>query len=150
MVSAPDGPEHSTRQGAGGGCPVCRGFLHRWRDCLLEALVTLTCSRCAEAGALQACDLWVDYDAEAGYTRWAGGAAVNVKVGKNDQFRQGHQPRLGVPRNPRLHLVRQLLAFMRAVGNSPQPGCRKRSEPQCRCPVCLLLFPRSTRRGESR
>jgi hypothetical protein len=103
--------------GASGGCDFCRLFLHQWRVCLLGAVATLTCSRCAEARALQSCDLYVDYDLEAGHRRWAGGSAVNVKIRKNDQFRQGHQLRLGVPHDPRLHVVRQLMAFMRAVGN---------------------------------
>jgi hypothetical protein len=49
---------------------VCRDFLHRWRNCLLAAVATLICSRCAEAGALQSCYLWVDFDLEAGYRRW--------------------------------------------------------------------------------
>ncbi len=142
-------PEHAACSGPRGGCRVCREFLHRWRDCLLGAVATLSCSRCAEAGALQSCDLWVDFDLEAGYQRWAGGAALNVKIRKNDQFRQGHQPRLGVPRDPRLHVVRQLLAFMRAVGNGPRPGCTKRADPQCPCPVCPPLFPRSADRGRS-
>lgn len=141
-------PEHAACGGPW-GCRVCREFLHRWRDCLLGAVATLSCSRCAEAGALQSCDLWVDFDLEAGYRRWAGGAALNVKIRKNDQFRQGHQPRLGVPRDPRLHVVKQLLAFMRAVGNGPRPGCTKRAEPQCPCPVCPPLFPRSVDRGQS-
>lgn len=142
-------PEHAACDGPSRGCLVCWRFLHMWRDCLLGATATLTCSRCAEGGALQACDLWVGYDEEAGYTRWAGGAAVNVKVRKNDNFRQGHQPRLGVPRDPRLHLVRQLVAFMRAVGNGPREGCTKRANPQCPCPVCPPLFPRSVDRGRS-
>ena len=142
-------PDHDACRGVRGGCRACREFLHKWRDCLLGAVATLICSRCAEAGALQACDLWVDFDLEAGYLRWAGGAAVNVKIRKNDQFRSGHQPRLGVPRDPRFHVVKQLLAFMRAVGNSPRPGCTKRAEPQCPCPVCPPLFPRSTDRGQS-
>jgi len=142
-------PEHAACSGPRGGCRVCREFLHRWRDCLLGAVATLSCSRCAEAGALQSCDLWVDFDLEAGYQRWAGGAALIVKIRKNDQFRQGHQPRLGVPRDPRLHVVRQLLAFMRAVGNGPRPGCTKRADPQCPCPVCPPLFPRSADRGRS-
>ncbi len=69
-------PEHAAYGGPKGGCRVCREFLHRWRDSLLGAVATLICARCAEAGALQACDLWVDFDLEAGYVRWAGGAAV--------------------------------------------------------------------------
>ena len=136
-------PEHDGCGGPEGGCVVCIRFLHRWRDCLAGATATVTCSRCAEAGGLQACDLWVGYDERAGHRRWAGGAAVNVKVRKNDNFRQGHQPRIGASKDPRLDLVKQLMAFMRAAGNGPRRGCTKRAEPQSRCPVCPPLFPRS-------
>lgn len=142
-------PQHAKCGGVDGGCTVCRRFLHRWRDCLAGATATVTCSRCAEVGGLQSCDLWVDYDGKAGYRRWAGGAAVNVKVRKNDQFRQGHQPRVGVPRDPRLDLVKQLRAFMSEVGNGPRRGCTKRSDPQSICPFCPPLFPRSTDKGRS-
>ncbi len=114
---------HAACRGARGGCSTCSTFLHTWRDCLLGAVATLICARCAEAGELQSCDLWVDYYLAAGYLSWAGGAAVNVKIRKNYNFRQGHQPLLGVPRDrdPQLHVrvVKQLLAFMRAVGNCP-------------------------------
>jgi hypothetical protein len=79
----------------------------------------------------------------------ATGAAVNAKTCKNDQFWQGHQPRLGVPHDSPLHVVRQLLASMRAVGNGPRAGCTKRAEPQCPCPVCPPLFPRSSARCRS-
>ncbi len=139
-------PDHAACNGASAGCRFCRVFLHMWRDCLLGAIATLTCWRCAEAKALQACDLWVDFDLEAGYRLRGGGAAVNVKVRKNDQFRQGHQPRRGVHRDPRIHMVKQLLAFMRAFGNGPWPGSTKRAVQQCPCPVtpvCPPLFPRS-------
>jgi hypothetical protein len=142
-------PDHAACNGASGRCRFCRVFLHMRRDCLLGAVATLTCSRCAEAGAPQACDLRVDFDLEAGYRRWAGGAAVYVKVRKNDQFRQGHHPKLGFPRDPRLHVVKQLLAFLRAVGNGPRPGCTKRAGQQCPCPVCPPLCPRSVERGRS-
>ncbi len=77
--------------------------------------------------------------------RWAGGAALSVAICRIDSFLQGLQPRLGVPRDPRLHVVKQLLAFKRAVGNGPT----KRGEPQCPCPVCPPLFPRSVDRGRS-
>ena len=77
------------------------------------------------------------------------GAAINVKVRKNDQFRQGHQPRVGVPRDPRLDLVKQLLAFMTAVGNGPREGCTKRVEPQSPCLFCPPLFPRTSGRSRT-
>ncbi len=66
-------PDHAAFNGASGGCRFCRVFLHMWRDCLLRAVATLTCSRCSEAGALHAYDLRVDFNLEAGYRRWAGG-----------------------------------------------------------------------------
>ena len=62
---------------------------------------------------LQSCDLWLNYDGKAGWRKFRGGAAVDVKVRKNDQFRQGHQPRVGVPRDPRLNLR----------GDEPTPFC---------------------------
>ena len=60
---------------------------------------------------LQTCDLWQRFDERAGYTRFRGWAAVNVKIRTNDQFRQGHQPRLGVLHNPEYDVIDQLLAF---------------------------------------
>ncbi len=47
---------------------------------------------------------------------------MNVKIRKNDQFRQGHQCPPPDPRDTQLHVVKQLLAFMRAVGSGPRPG----------------------------
>ena len=40
---------------------------------------------------LLSCDLWSNYDGKAGWRKFKDGAAINVKVRKNDQFRQGHQ-----------------------------------------------------------
>jgi hypothetical protein len=71
----------------------------------------------------------------------------SARVGKTNQFWQGHQPHLGVPRDPRVHVVEQLLAFMRAVGNGPRAGCTKRAEQRCPCPVCPPLFSRSADRA---
>ena len=141
-------PEHDA--GCGGvraQCPICLRFLHRWRDCLAGATGTVTCARSAETSGLQSCDLLVDFDARAGYTRFKGGAAVNVKVRKNDQFRHGHQARVGVARNPKLDLIRQLRAFMRWAGNGPRPGCTKWKQTHLPCPVCPPLFPRSVKGG---
>jgi hypothetical protein len=73
----------------------------------------------------------------------------SARVGKTDLFRQGHQSRLGVPWDPRVHVDEQLLAFLRAVGNGPRAGCTKRAEQQCPCPVCPPLFFRSADRGRS-
>lgn len=142
-------PRHDSCSGPSRGCTVCAQFLLRWRDCLAGATGTVTCSRCAEVAGLQSCDLWFDFDARAGYSQWKGGAAVNVKVRKNDQFRHGHQPRIGVAADRRLDLVRQLRAFLRAVGNQPRPGCTKSIDPQARCPACPPLFPRSIGRGQA-
>lgn len=142
-------PRHDSCSGPSRGCTVCAQFLLRWRDCLAGATGTVTCSRCAEVAGLQSCDLWFDFDARAGYSQWKGGAAVNVKVRKNDQFRHGHQPRIGVAADRRLDLVRQLRAFLRAVGNQPRPGCTKSINPQARCPACPPLFPRSIGRGQA-
>jgi hypothetical protein len=91
---------HPACRGVRGGCAICTCHLHARRNCLAGATSTVTCSRCADAAGLQVCDLWERFDEQAGYQRFKGGAAVNVKIRKNNQFRKGHQPRLGVPRNP--------------------------------------------------
>ena len=142
-------PPHDGCGGVRGRCRICLDFLYRWRDCLAGATGTVTCSRCEEVAMLQSCDLWLNYDGKAGWRKFKGGAAVNVKVRKNDQFRQGHQPRVGVPRDPRLDLVKQLRAFMRAAGNGPREGCTKRAEPQSPCRVCPPLFPRTCGRSRT-
>ena len=124
---------------------MCTETLHARRDCLAGATATLICSRCAEMADLQVCDLWLRFDEQAGYERFRGGAAVNVKVRKNDQFRQGHQPRLGVPRRPEYDVVKLLQRFMRDAGLAVHPACAKRTHPEKRCSLCPPLFPRSSR-----
>ena len=131
-------------------CPICWAFLHRWFDCLAAATATIICSRCKEAGLLQVCDIWWRYDELAGYLRFAGGAAFNVKVRKNDQFRKGHQARVGVPKDPRFDLLAQLREAFRLLGTGPdpQPGCSKHAEPGAYCGACSPMFPRRTKRGQ--
>lgn len=140
-------PAHPSCGGLRGGCPVCAAHLHARRDCLVGATATLICSRCAEVAELQVCDLWLRFDEEAGYERFKGGAAVNVKVRKNDQFRQGHQPRLGVPQHPEHDIIRQLVAFQRDAGLAVHPECTKRRHPERRCLLCPPMFPQSARGG---
>ena len=77
-------PDHPPCGGVAGRCSVCVAFLHRWRNCLAGATDTLICSRGAGVAELQTCDLWQRFDERAGYTRFRGGAAVNVKIRKND------------------------------------------------------------------
>jgi hypothetical protein len=141
-------PPHPACAGVHGRCRFCVAFLRRWLDCLTAAVLTLCCSRCQDGSNLQSCDLWLDFDGQAGYSAFAGGAALNVKVQKNDQFRQGHQPRMGVAKDSRLDAVQQLRAVIRLLSLQPRPGCTKRAEPGAHCPVCPPLFPRwSTRAG---
>ena len=135
-------PPHPACAGVHGRCETCIQFLHRWLDCLTAAVLTLCCSRCEDGSHLQSCDLWLDFDGRAGYSRFRGGAALNVKVQKNDQFRQGHQPRMGVARDPRLDAVQQLLAIIGLLRLEPRPGCTKRADPSSHCPTCPPLFPR--------
>ena len=129
-------------------CPICRSFLLRWGDCLTAAILTILCCRCLEGGQLQTCDVWLRYDEQAGLIQFRGGAAFNVKVRKNDQFRQGHQPRMGVAANPRLDALAQLLEFTRLLGSGPRPGCTTRAEPTSVCSVCRPLFPRCIAGGQ--
>ncbi len=67
---------------------------------------------------------------------------LNVKVQKNDQFRQGYQPRMGVAKDARLDAVQQLLAVIGLLSLQPRPSCTKRAEPGAHCPACPPLFPR--------
>jgi len=140
-------PDHPPCGGVRGRCLICAEYLRAWRNCLAGAVATLTCSRCAETADLQVCDLWERFDEKAGYERFRGGAAVNVKVRKNDQFRQGHQPRLGVARNPDWDVIAHLRTLWRDAGLAVHPSCQKRLLPERRCPVCPPMFPRSARDG---
>ncbi len=137
-------PSHPACQELRGGCNICTRHLNTRHNYLASAASTVTCSRCAEAAGLQVCDLWQRFDELAGYQRFRGGAAVNVKILKNDQFRQGHQPRLRVPRNPEYDIMRWLLAFQRDAGLAVHPGCNKRQHPEQRCPLCSPMFPRTS------
>jgi hypothetical protein len=129
-------------------CPICWAFLHRWVDCLAGAVLTLICGRCKEGGMLQVCDVWWRFDERAGYLQHTGGAAFNIKVRKNDQFRQGHQSRIGVALDPRLDALAQLAAVMQLLGTGRRAGCTKTREPGAPCPVCPPLFPRRINRGQ--
>jgi hypothetical protein len=129
--------------GTSARCPTCWAFLLCWVDCLAGALTTVLCCRCEEGAMLQVCDVWLNYDWLAGYQQFVDGTAYNVKVRKNDQFRQGHQPRCGRPKDPRLDVTAQLLEMMR------QLGCTKRAEPGSPCPRCPPLFPRRINGGRN-
>ena len=141
-------PPHPPCSGVDGGCSTCIEFLRRWLDCLTAAVLTLCCSRCEDGAHIQSCDLWLNFDGRAGYESFAGGAALNVQVQKNDQFRQGHQKRLGVAKDPRLDAIQQLLAIIRLIRLQPRPGCTKRAEPTSHCPTCPPLFPRWSTRSK--
>jgi hypothetical protein len=89
--------------------------------------------------------LWLRFDEQAGYERFKGGAAVNIKVRKNNQFRQGHQPRLSVPLHPEYDVIKLLQRFMSDAGLAVHQACAKRIHPEQRCSLCPPLFPRSSR-----
>jgi hypothetical protein len=83
-----------------------------------------------------------------------GGAAFNIGIRKNDQFRNGHQPRLGVPKDPRFDLLAQLREGFRLLGTAgPHPGCIKAASGRAtdytiRCCVCPPAFPRRIKKGQ--
>ena len=118
------------------------------RNCLAAALATLCCLRPGEGAALQACDVFFDFDVASGVSGYEGTAAVNVKSRKNDQERKGHHPRLGKARSGSLDIVHQLRWFLDETGLAPRRSCTKRTQPQARCPVCPPLFPLTTRIGD--
>ena len=129
-------------------CPICWIFLHMWFDCLAGATGTLICSRCLELGQLQTCDIWRNFDFIFGaWALFRGGAAYNIKIRKNDQFRHGHQPRIGVPKDPRCDVLAQTHEACRLLGTLPRPDCSKRTDTAVPCPVCPPLFPRRFKSG---
>ena len=83
-------PDHPPCGGVTGRCAVCVAFLNGLRNCLAGATATLICFRGAasEVAELRICGLWQRFDERAGYIRFRSGAAVNVKIRKNDQFRR--------------------------------------------------------------
>ena len=129
-------------------CPICWAFLHRWVDCLAGAVLALICGRCKEGGQLQVCDVWWRFDDRAGFPLHAGGAAINIGVRKNDQFRHGHQARIGVAKDPRLDALAQLAAVMDLLGTGRRAGCSKEREPGSPCSACGPLFPRRINKGQ--
>jgi hypothetical protein len=129
-------------------CPICWSFLHRWFDCLAAATATLICSRCLELGQLQTCDIWRDFDfLRGGWQQFKGGAAYNIKIRKNDQFRFGHQPRVGVPADPRFDVLAQTGEACRLLQTLPRPNCDRRTDTSVPCRACAPLFPRRIKNG---
>ena len=114
-----------------------------WRNCLAGATTSICCMRPSEGAQAQACDVWFDFDALAGYLQYLGTLAMNIPNRKNDQARRGHHPRVGCSEDPALDLVCQLRNYMTRAKLLPRPGCTKRSRPHARCPVCPPLFPLS-------
>lgn len=115
------------------------------RNCLAAAVTTVCCLRPCEGAALQACDVFFDFDAASGLPGYIGTAAINVKSRKNDQIRRGHHPRIGHARSRFHDLVWQLQAYMEDAWLSPRSGCTKKSAPHARCPLCPPLFPHTMR-----
>jgi hypothetical protein len=129
-------------------CPVCWAFLHRWFDCLAAVTATLTCCRCLELGLLQTCDIWWQYDfLVGGWAEFRDCAAYNIKVRKNDQFRKGHNARVGVPKDKRFDLLAQTREAIRLLGTAPGPECDGRFDRGVPCRHCAPLFPRRIKKG---
>jgi hypothetical protein len=151
LLPVPPHPACDGARPASGGssarCPICWAFLLCRVDCLAGALTTVLCCRCEEGAMFQVCDVWLNYDWLAWYQQFVGGTEYNVKVRKNDQFCQGHQPRCGRPKDPRLDVTAQLFEMMRHLGSAPRAGCTKRAEPCSPCPTCPPLFPRRINSG---
>ena len=78
-----------------------------------------------------------DFRAGGGSFITVGGSLINFKVCKNDQIRECHRPRIGVPKDSSLDINDQLTAFFREAGLTRRKGCTKRSEPQAPC----LVYP---------
>jgi hypothetical protein len=135
-------------KGAWTRCPICWTFLHHWFNCLAGATATLTCCRCKELGLLQTCDIWRGYDfTVGGWAEFKDGAAYDIKVRKNDNFRAGHQARVGVPKDGRFDLLAQTTEALRLLGTTPGPLCDGRFDRGVPCRHCPPLFPRRIKKG---
>jgi hypothetical protein len=122
-------------------CPICWTFLHHWFNCLAEVTAMLTCCRCKELGLLQTCDIWWGYDfTVGGWAEFKAGAAYDIKVRKNDNFRAGHQARVGVPKDGRYDLLAQTKEALRLLGTTPGPLCDGRFDH----PYPAAIAPRSS------
>ena len=64
-----------------------------------------------------------------------GGAAFDIKVRENDQFRHSHQFRVCVARDPRFNVLAQLVDAIRLLGTGPRQGSTKNSERGVPCAV---------------
>ena len=114
--------------------------LRRLRDRNAVILAVLCCMRPSELVALQLCDVWWNYDAEADLRVVGLTAAINVSKRKNDQLRKGHHPRLGSSVNPDRDLVFQLQRMVELGGIKVHEKCVKRAKPALPCKWCPPLF----------
>ena len=87
------------------------------------------------------CDWWPDYDAQAGYPEFWGGALSK----KNDAGRKGAHKHFGKAVDHSLDFVDQMSQFQQAAWLAVNKGGRKRLYPSERCPLCPPLWPRAAR-----
>ena len=132
-------------EGPGGGCKLCWVSLYEWCNALCSVGHTIGCMRPDEGHNSQLCDWWPEYDTQAGYYEFAGGAALNISGQKNDAGRKGAHKRFGKSTDPNLDFVAQMAQFHEAAGMRVSDGCQKRLHPEQRCPLCPPLWPRSRR-----
>ncbi len=97
---------------------------------------------------LQTCDIWRSYDfCVCGWDVFKDGAAYDIKVRKNDNFRAGHQARVGRPKDKRYDLLAQTREALRLLGTLPGPLCNSRFDWGVSCRDCPPLFPRRIKKG---
>jgi hypothetical protein len=105
-------------------------------------------ARSSACSRVQTCDIWWGYDFKVGgWVQFKDGAAHDIKVRKNDNFRAGHQARVGVPKDKRYDLLAQTKEALLLLGTLPGPLCDGRFDrgvPRRHCPP---LFPRRIKKG---
>ena len=94
--------------GPEGGCKACWSCLFAWRKSLCCVCHTIEWMRPDEGHNAQICDSWPDYDLQAGYAEFAGGAAPNISQQKDDACSRGAQKRFGRSADPDLDFVDQM------------------------------------------
>jgi hypothetical protein len=101
-----------------------------------------------ELGLLQTCDISWDYDfLVGGWLKFKGGAVYNIKICKNDQQQQGHQARVGVPKDRSFDLLAQTREAIHLLCIQQGLNCDKRFDSAVPCLSYSQLFPRLIKKG---
>ena len=104
-------------------------------DVLATATTTILACRPSDAVNIEPCDLLLDFAVDP-----PGTAAVRLWGMKNDPWRKGHHPRIGIARDPRKDILPRLIAWCARHNILPRSACTKAQDPSSSCTTCGTLF----------